>query len=62
MMNLAAQYELQQRFDTACKWYKLAMIIKPTMKDAYYGYALCQFKAGRPEDASDHLSIGIDLL
>jgi len=62
MMNLAAQYELQQRYDTACKWYKIAMIIKPTLKDAYYGYGLCQFKAGRPEDASDHLTIGIELL
>ena len=29
MVNLAAQYEEQHRFDTACKWYKIAMKIDP---------------------------------
>ena len=32
------------------------------MLDAYYGYALCQFKDGKPEDAADHLCTAITKL
>ena len=56
MMNLAAQYESQQRFEIAIKWYKISFTIKP---DAYYGYAFCQFKHGKPNDAADQLMIAI---
>jgi tetratricopeptide (TPR) repeat protein len=59
MHNLAAQYEAQQRFSVAVKWYKIALTVKPGLLDAYYGYALCQFKDGRPQDAAEYLSIAI---
>jgi hypothetical protein len=53
MMNLAAQYESQQRFEIAIKWYKISFTIKPDLLDSYYGYAICQFKNGKPNDAAD---------
>ena len=48
MINLAAQYEEQQRYDVACKWYKMAMIINPDFLEAYFGYGICKFKEGNP--------------
>ena len=62
MMNLAAQYEAQQRYDVATKWYNLAIKLNPALIDAYFGYALCQFKGGKPQDAAERLSIAIDQL
>lgn len=62
MINLGGQYELQQRYDLATKWYKIAMIVDPEKLDAYYGYALCKFKDGDCQQAIDHLSIAIEKL
>ena len=36
--------------------------MNPEILDAYYGYAVCQFKDGKPLDAAEHLSIAIDKL
>jgi len=47
MVNIAAQYDLQQRFNVAIKWYKIAIKRQPDLLDAYYGYALCQLKCGK---------------
>lgn len=38
------------------------MTVKPDLLDAYYGYALCQFKDGKPQDAAEHLTIAINAL
>ena len=62
MINIAGQYELQQRFDLATKWYKIAMVVDPEQLDAYYGYALCKFKEGDCLTAIDHLTIAIEKL
>jgi tetratricopeptide (TPR) repeat protein len=62
MINIAAQYELQQRFDVAIKWYKIAIKRQPDLLDAYYGYALCQLKSGNIKSAIEHLSQAINLL
>ena len=58
-MNLAAQYESQQRFEIAIKWYKISFTISPDLLDSYYGYAICQFKNGKPNDAAEQLTIAI---
>ena len=41
MMNMAGEYEMQQRYDIAVKWYYMALQRNPELLDAYYGYALC---------------------
>lgn len=62
MVNLAAQYEEQHRFDTACKWYKIAMRIDPECLEAYFGYAISRFKEGKPKESVEHLNIAIEKL
>lgn len=62
MSNLAGQYEAQQRYAAAAKWYRIAIAVSPDLLDAYYGYAVCQFKDGKALDAAEHLSIAIDKL
>lgn len=62
MINLAAQYEIQQRYELATKWYKIAMVVNPDQLDAFFGYALCKFKDGDCEDAIDHLTTAVDKL
>lgn len=62
MINLGAQYEIQQKYDIACKWYKLSILIEPNCLEAYFGFALSAFKEGRPQDGVDHLTIAIEKL
>ena len=62
MINLAAQYDVQQRFDVAAKWYKIAMTVNSDLLDAHFGFALCRFKDGNCEEAIDHLTTAIEKL
>lgn len=62
MINIAAQYEHQQKYDLSCKWYKLSILISPDILEAYFGFALSAFKDGRPQDGVTHLDIAIEKL